>query len=139
MNCIPKQQTILKNNIPTSVKDIFILQLNLCSSWNHDKITSSLTNIEWLYPIIFQTIPQNIFYPYIWHLIFGLTSYIFMHKILKTWKITSSVEKGIEVNEKMSTHSVVHSDNFYPMLYVYLCVCVCIFWGWKRKIFTHAQ
>ena len=31
LNCIPKQQTLLKNNIATSVKDIFTFQAYLCS------------------------------------------------------------------------------------------------------------
>ena len=34
--------------------------------------------------------------------------------------------KKIEVNEKMSTPSVVYSDNLDPMLDVYLCVCMCM-------------
>ena len=34
-----------------------------------------------------------------------------MYKLLKIRKITSSIEKEIEVNTKMSTHSVVYSDN----------------------------
>ena len=57
-----------------------------------------------------------------------------------TLKITSSIGKDIGVNAKMRTHSVVYSDNMYPMFYVYLCVCVCMYLGWKgKKTFTHAQ
>ena len=62
-----------------------------------------------------------------------------MYKILKTWKIKSSIKKEIEVNTKMSTNYVVYSDKLYPMFDVYLCVCVCICLGWKRGKFTHAQ
>ena len=45
-----------------------------------------------------------------------------MYKILKTYKIRSSIEKEIELNSKMSTHSDTYSDNLYPIFYENLCV-----------------
>ena len=49
-------------------------------------------------------------------------------------------KKEIKVNAKISTHSVVYSDNLYPMFYVKLSVCVCMCLRINREnIYTHTR